>query len=139
MLVIARLSCVQVILREMQEVESQLQEVVFDHVHEHAFRDSPLAYTILGPVENIQSINKVSSESDLQTIQTIVHTFILYSLLYCLFTREVKSREVLDFFGTIAPLPQIVPPPRCSKSFSFCNGVSVSIGRLIVLLLQFIS
>ena len=42
----------------MQEVESNLQEVVFDHVHEYAFRDSPLGYTILGPPENIQSINQ---------------------------------------------------------------------------------
>jgi len=47
-----------VILREMQEVESNLQEVVFDHAHEHAFRDSPLGYTILGPPENIQTINQ---------------------------------------------------------------------------------
>ncbi|XP_063718453.1 mitochondrial-processing peptidase subunit beta-like [Symsagittifera roscoffensis] len=47
-----------VILREMQEVESNLQEVVFDHVHEYAFRDSPLGYTILGPADNIRSINQ---------------------------------------------------------------------------------
>ena len=42
----------------MQEVESNLQEVVFDHVHEYAFRDSPLGYTILGPADNIRSINQ---------------------------------------------------------------------------------
>lgn len=45
-----------VVLREMQEVETQLQEVVFDHLHDTAFRDTPLGFTILGPVENIKSI-----------------------------------------------------------------------------------
>ena len=47
-----------VILREMQEVETNLQEVVFDHLHEVAFRNTPLGMTILGPVENIQKINR---------------------------------------------------------------------------------
>lgn len=47
-----------VILREMQEVETNLQEVVFDHLHDVAFRDTPLGMTILGPVKNIQKINR---------------------------------------------------------------------------------
>jgi Predicted Zn-dependent peptidases len=51
-----------VILREMQEVESNLQEVVFDHLHAIAFQGTPLGRTILGPSENIKSI----SRSDLQ-------------------------------------------------------------------------
>jgi len=45
-----------VILREMQEVETQLQEVVFDHLHSIAFQGTPLAYNILGPSQNIKSI-----------------------------------------------------------------------------------
>jgi len=45
-----------VILREMEEVESQLEEVIFDRLHEAAFRGTPLARTILGPKEVIQSI-----------------------------------------------------------------------------------
>lgn len=51
-----------VILREMQEVESNLQEVVFDHLHATAFQGTPLGQTILGPTKNIKSIGK----SDLQ-------------------------------------------------------------------------
>lgn len=51
-----------VILREMQEVESNLQEVVFDHLHATAFQETPLGQTILGPSKNIKSIGK----SDLQ-------------------------------------------------------------------------
>ncbi|ESO02918.1 hypothetical protein HELRODRAFT_185681 [Helobdella robusta] len=47
-----------VILREMQEVETNLQEVVFDHLHATAFKNSPLGRTILGPVENIKTINR---------------------------------------------------------------------------------
>lgn len=51
-----------VILREMQEVESNLQEVVFDHLHATAYQNTPLGQTILGPTKNIKSIGK----SDLQ-------------------------------------------------------------------------
>lgn len=47
-----------VILREMQEVETNLQEVVFDHLHTTAFQGSTLGFTILGPTENINSIQK---------------------------------------------------------------------------------
>lgn len=45
-----------VILREMQEVEQNLQEVVFDHLHAGAFEGTPLARTILGPVSNIKYV-----------------------------------------------------------------------------------
>ena len=47
-----------VILREMQEVETNLQEVVFDHLHATAFQATPLGMTILGPTENIKSISR---------------------------------------------------------------------------------
>ncbi|KAK7001258.1 hypothetical protein SK128_005122 [Halocaridina rubra] len=47
-----------VILREMQEVESDLQEVVFDHLHSVAFQGTPLGRTILGPTKNIKSISR---------------------------------------------------------------------------------
>ncbi|XP_058797790.1 mitochondrial-processing peptidase subunit beta [Phymastichus coffea] len=47
-----------VILREMQEVETNLQEVVFDHLHSVAYQGTPLGRTILGPTENIKSINR---------------------------------------------------------------------------------
>lgn len=45
-----------VILREMQEVETNLQEVVFDHLHATAYQGTPLGRTILGPTQNIKSI-----------------------------------------------------------------------------------
>ena len=40
----------------MEEVESQVEEVVFDRLHEVAYVGTPLARTILGPTENINSI-----------------------------------------------------------------------------------
>lgn len=43
-----------VILREMQEVETNLQEVVFDHLHATAYQGTPLGRTILGPTQNIR-------------------------------------------------------------------------------------
>nr|CEL69335.1 TPA: Mitochondrial-processing peptidase subunit beta [Neospora caninum Liverpool] len=47
-----------VILREMEEVEKQTEEVIFDRLHTTAFRDSPLGYTILGPEENIRNMTR---------------------------------------------------------------------------------
>ncbi|KAH0998074.1 hypothetical protein GBA52_021938 [Prunus armeniaca] len=47
-----------VILREMEEVEKQPDEVIFDHLHATAFQYSPLARTILGPANNIKTISK---------------------------------------------------------------------------------
>jgi len=47
-----------VILREMQEIENNLQEVVFDHLHAIAYQQTPLGMTILGPTENIKRIQR---------------------------------------------------------------------------------
>lgn len=47
-----------VILREMEEVNKQTSELVFDHLHATAFQFSPLGRTILGPIENIKSITR---------------------------------------------------------------------------------
>lgn len=47
-----------VIIREMEEVNKQTNELVFDHLHATAFQYSPLGRTILGPVENIKSISR---------------------------------------------------------------------------------
>lgn len=56
-----------VILREMQEVEQNFQEVVFDHLHTGAFEGNPLSMTILGPVENINSIQRKDLTDYIQT------------------------------------------------------------------------
>jgi len=40
----------------MQEVESNLQEVVFDHLHAIAYQGTPLANTILGRIVLLLSV-----------------------------------------------------------------------------------
>jgi len=47
-----------VILREQQEVDKQLDEVVFDHLHATAFQHQSLGRTILGPRDNILSLQR---------------------------------------------------------------------------------
>ena len=47
-----------VILREQEEVDKQMEEVVFDHLHATAFQGQPLGRTILGPKENIETISR---------------------------------------------------------------------------------
>jgi processing peptidase subunit beta len=47
-----------VILREQEEVEKQMDEVIFDHLHATAFQGTSLGRTILGPKENIQSLKR---------------------------------------------------------------------------------
>lgn len=47
-----------VILREMEEVNKNMEEVVFDHLHAVAYQGTSLGRTILGPKENILSIGR---------------------------------------------------------------------------------
>ncbi|KAF7761746.1 hypothetical protein Agabi119p4_9738 [Agaricus bisporus var. burnettii] len=59
-----------VILREQQEVDKQLEEVVFDHLHAVAFQGQPLGRTILGPKKNILSIKREDLASYIKTNYT---------------------------------------------------------------------
>ncbi|XP_059449706.1 probable mitochondrial-processing peptidase subunit beta, mitochondrial [Corylus avellana] len=59
-----------VILREMEEVEGQTEEVIFDHLHATAFQYTPLGRTILGPAQNIRTITKEHLQSYIQTHYT---------------------------------------------------------------------
>lgn len=59
-----------VILREQQEVDKQLEEVVFDHLHAIAFQAQPLGRTILGPKDNILSIKRDDLVSYIKTNYT---------------------------------------------------------------------
>ncbi|EGO23723.1 core subunit of the ubiquinol-cytochrome c reductase complex, QCR1 [Serpula lacrymans var. lacrymans S7.9] len=59
-----------VILREQQEVDKQLEEVVFDHLHAVAYQGQPLGRTILGPKANILSIKRDDLSSYIKTNYT---------------------------------------------------------------------
>ena len=67
-----------VILREMQEVETNLQEVVFDYLHATAYQNTALGRTILGPPENIKSVPRSSSLLS----PPLSSSFLLISSLY---------------------------------------------------------
>ena len=47
-----------VILREMEEVEKEVEEVLFDHLHATAFQQTGLGRTILGSAENVRTITR---------------------------------------------------------------------------------
>ncbi|KAG8077712.1 hypothetical protein GUJ93_ZPchr0007g3157 [Zizania palustris] len=59
-----------VILREMEEVQGMMDEVIFDHLHAAAFQGHPLGDTILGPEENIKSISKKDLQQYISTHYT---------------------------------------------------------------------
>ncbi|KAK0561722.1 Mitochondrial-processing peptidase subunit beta [Tilletia horrida] len=59
-----------VILREQEEVDKQLEEVVFDHLHAVAFQGQALGRTILGPKKNILSIKRDDLESYIKSNYT---------------------------------------------------------------------
>ena len=59
-----------VILREMEEVNKQYEEVILDHLHETAFQGSGLGRTILGPDANIRNLSKQDLLSYINTHYT---------------------------------------------------------------------
>lgn len=46
------------ILREMKEVDGQMEEVIFDRLHQTAYRGTALARTILGTQQHVESITR---------------------------------------------------------------------------------
>ncbi|KAG0476594.1 hypothetical protein HPP92_012968 [Vanilla planifolia] len=59
-----------VILREMEEVGGQAEEVIFDHLHATAFQYTPLGRTILGSAQNIKTITKEHLKNYISTHYT---------------------------------------------------------------------
>lgn len=59
-----------VILREMEEVNKQYDEVIQDHLHETAFMGTGLGRTILGSEENIRSLTKADLHAYITTHYT---------------------------------------------------------------------
>ncbi|KAM4652379.1 cytochrome b-c1 complex subunit 1, mitochondrial [Discoglossus pictus] len=48
----------EVILREMQEIDGNLQDVVFDYLHATAYQGTPLGRTVMGPSENAKKLTR---------------------------------------------------------------------------------
>jgi len=93
-----------VILREMEEVESQTEEVIFDRLHEVAYVGTPLARTILGPVENIQSISADDIVKYIKTHYTAPRMVVAASGAV---DHDQLTNIVNDHFGGV---PSVAPP-----------------------------
>ncbi|KAM7268291.1 hypothetical protein ACFE04_010457 [Oxalis oulophora] len=78
-----------VILREMQEVEGQTEEVIFDHLHATAFQYTPLGRTILGPAQNIKTISK-------QDLQNYIRTHYTAPRMVIAASGAVKHEELVE-------------------------------------------
>mmetsp|Transcript_3906 Transcript_3906/g.11777 ORF Transcript_3906/g.11777 Transcript_3906/m.11777 type:complete len:370 (+) Transcript_3906:1139-2248(+) len=59
-----------VIMREMEEVNKQHEELILDLLHEAAYRGGGLGRTILGPEENIRSISRTDLKNYVETHYT---------------------------------------------------------------------
>ncbi|CDJ41282.1 mitochondrial-processing peptidase beta subunit, putative [Eimeria tenella] len=108
----------RVILREMEEVEKQTEEVIFDRLHMTAFRDSPLGFTILGSAENVE---KMQREDLLDYIARNYSS----SRVVVAAAGEVDHRRLVDlvqwsFANLPPPKPQTIALPN-PKPF-FCGS-----------------
>ncbi|EGT34239.1 CBN-MPPB-1 protein [Caenorhabditis brenneri] len=56
-----------VIIREMEEVAQNFQEVVFDILHTYVYEGNPLSFTILGPEERIRTIDQKDLQNYINT------------------------------------------------------------------------
>lgn len=98
------------ILREMQEVETQTEEVVYDYLHGTAFQGSPLGYTILGPEENIRKISRQDILDFVDTHYTAPHIVLTVTGDFEDHTDVVKRAEKL--FGSLPTEPRNKIPPQ---------------------------
>nr|KYP43522.1 hypothetical protein KK1_035036 [Cajanus cajan] len=91
-----------VILREMEEVEGQMEEVIFDHLHATAFQYTPLGRTILGPTQNIKTITKDHLQNYIQTHYTAPRMVVAAS-------GAVKHEDIVEQVKTLFTKLSIVP------------------------------
>jgi len=57
----------EVILKEMQDISSNQEQVCFDHVHATAYQGTPLGFSIYGPTENVHNVTKDDLHSYVKT------------------------------------------------------------------------
>jgi len=83
-----------VILRERQEVEGQQEEVIFDRLHETAYRGTALGRTILGDVANINSITR-------DHIKDYISTHYVAPRMVVAGAGAVEHKDLLDLAGNL--------------------------------------
>ncbi|KAJ4164430.1 hypothetical protein LMH87_006106 [Akanthomyces muscarius] len=92
-----------VILRESEEVEKQIEEVVFDHLHATAFQGQPLGRTILGPRENIRDITRTELTNYIKNNYTAERMVLHFSGLPSKGAENeayILSKKKADFIGS---------------------------------------
>ncbi|KAF9651670.1 hypothetical protein BDM02DRAFT_3178695 [Thelephora ganbajun] len=113
-----------VILREQQEVDKQLEEVVFDHLHSVAFQGQSLGRTILGPKANILSIKR----DDLSNYIKINYTA---DRMVLVGTGAVDHQELVSLaekhFSSLPVSPNPIPLGRLSHSKTEFTGSEVRV------------
>ncbi|KAF8633866.1 hypothetical protein AX15_001200 [Amanita polypyramis BW_CC] len=113
-----------VINREQEEVDKQLEEVVFDHLHAVAFQGQPLGRTILGPKANIMSINRDDLSSYIKTNYTADRMVLVG-------TGGVEHGELVKLaekhFSTLSVSPNPIPLGRLSHPKTSFIGSEVRI------------
>jgi len=87
-----------VIMREMEEVNKQHEELLLDLLHAAAFKDGGLGRTILGPEQNIQSIHQ-------QDLRDYIETHYTAPRMLVVAAGAVDHAEIVDlsseFFGRV--------------------------------------
>jgi processing peptidase subunit beta len=130
-----------VILREQQEVDKQLEEVVFDHLHAVAFQGTPdsslfplsstdfgagqpLGRTILGPKDNILSIKRDDLASYIKTNYTADRMVLVG-------TGGVEHQELVKLaekhFSSLPVSPKPIPLGRLTHAKTSFIGSEVRI------------
>merc|ERR1711934_12937 len=91
-----------VIMREMQEVMSMKEEVIFDELHATAYQGTSLGRTILGPEANIMSIQQDDLQKYIQTHYTAPRMVVAGA-------GAIQHDQLVDLFGkAFANLPTTV-------------------------------
>ncbi|OQS01036.1 mitochondrial-processing peptidase subunit beta [Achlya hypogyna] len=95
-----------VILREMEEVNKQQEEVIFDRLHETAFMGNGLGRTILGSEENVRSLSKADLQDYIATHYTAPRMVVAGA-------GAVDHSQLVDLaqsaFGNLPSEPRVAP------------------------------
>ena len=116
----------------MEEVESQAEEVIFDHLYVTSFQYRPFGRTILGPAKNIKSITKAHLQQYISThyigprmvvsASGIVKHEETVELSKKLFTAQLIEKEPAIFIGSeVCMIDDDVPLAQFTIAF---NGTS---------------
>jgi processing peptidase subunit beta len=102
------------ILREMEEVNKDMREVIFDNLHATAYHGQALGNTILGPVDNINSIVR----DDLSNFVKANYTAPRMNAIVVGDVDHAAAAELANkHFGSVPAQPQAPVQPRSKANY----------------------